>query len=54
MPSDFIELIKIVGSFAILVVSAIILLMIFVSVVDRHPRPKSKPRQDENVKSKKL
>ena len=53
MPSDFKELVKIAGSFAILVVVGIVLLMIFVSIVDRYPRPRSRPRKDEDSKSRK-
>ena len=50
MPSEFIELVKVVGTFALLVITAIVLLMLLVSIVDRHPRPKSKPGKDEDAK----
>lgn len=41
MPSDLVEIIKRVGTFMLLVVISIVALMILVSIVDRHPRPRS-------------
>jgi hypothetical protein len=53
MQSEFIKLVKIVGTFALCVITAIVLLMLLVSIVDRHPRPKSKPGKDEDTENKK-
>jgi len=53
MQSEFIKLVKVVGTFALCLITAIVLLMLLVSIVDRHPRPKSKPGKDENAKTKK-
>ena len=53
MQSEFIELVKVVGTFALLVITGIVLLMLLVSIVDRHPRPKSGPRKDEDAKPRK-
>jgi len=53
MMSEFIDLIKVVGTFALLVIVAIVLLMLLVSIVDRYPRPKSEPRKDKDAKPKK-
>jgi len=53
MQSEFIELVKVVGTFALLVITVIVLIMLLVSIVDRHPRPKSKPNKDEDAKANK-
>jgi hypothetical protein len=53
MQTEFIELVKVVGTFALLVIVAIVLLMLLVSIVDRHPRPKSEPKKDEDAKTRK-
>ena len=53
MQTEFIELVKIVGTFALLVIVAIVLLMLLVSIVDRHPGPKSEPKKDEDAKTRK-
>lgn len=53
MQSEFIELVKVVGTYALFVITAIVLLMLLVSIVDRHPRPKSKPGKDEDAKPSK-
>jgi hypothetical protein len=53
MQSEFIKLIEVVGTFALCVITAIVLLMLLVSIVDRYPRPKSKPGKDEDAKNKK-
>jgi hypothetical protein len=53
MQYEFIEFVKIVGTFALLVITAIVLLMLLVSIVDRHPRPKSEPRKDEDANPRK-
>jgi hypothetical protein len=53
MQSEFIELVKVVGTFAFFVIAGIVLLMLLVSIVDRHPRPKSEPNKDEDTKSNK-
>jgi hypothetical protein len=50
MQSKFIELVKVVGTFALLVITVVVLLMLFVSILDRHPRPKSKPGKDKDAK----
>jgi hypothetical protein len=41
MQSEFIELVKVVGTFALYVITAVVLLMLFVSILDRHPGRKS-------------
>jgi hypothetical protein len=53
MQSEFIELVKVVGTFALYVVTAVVLLMLFVSILDRHPRPKSAPGKDKDAKDSK-
>ena len=50
MQSEFIDLVKVVGTFMLLVITGIVLLMLLVSIVDRHPRPKSKPGKDQDAK----
>jgi hypothetical protein len=50
MQSKFVELVKVVGTFALLVITVIVLLMLFVSILDRHPRPKSTHRKDKDAK----
>jgi len=52
MQTEFIELVKVVGTFALLVIVAIVLLMLLVSIVDRHSRPKSEPKKNEDVKTR--
>jgi hypothetical protein len=52
MQSEFIELIKVVGTFALLVI-IVVVLMLFVSILDRHPRAKSEPRKDKDAKPQK-
>jgi hypothetical protein len=52
MPNEFIEIVKLVGTYALYVVTAIVLLMILVSIVDRHSRPKSGPKKDEDTKGR--
>jgi hypothetical protein len=54
MPSEFIDLVKVVGTFALIVIVAVVLLMLLVSIVDRYPRPKSEHRKDKDAKPKKL
>ena len=51
--SEFIELVKVVGSFAFFVIAGIVLLMLLVSLVDRYLTPKSKPNKDEDTKANK-
>ena len=53
MPSDLIEFIKVVGTFAFYVITAIVLLMLLISLLDRHKRPKSEHMTNEDAKSKK-
>ena len=53
MPSDFNELIKVVGTFAFYVITAIVLIMLLVSLFDRHPGPKSEPKKNDEVNPKK-
>ena len=53
MPSDLIEFIKVVGTFAFYVITAIVLLMLLISLLDRHKRPKSEHMTNEEAKSKK-
>ena len=53
MPSEFIDLVKIVGTFALLVIGAIVLLMLLVSIVDRYPRPGSEHKKDKDSKPRK-
>jgi hypothetical protein len=50
MQSKFIELVKVVGTFALYVTTAVVLLMLFVSILDRHPRPKSAPGKGKDSK----
>jgi hypothetical protein len=50
MQYEFIELVKVVGTFAFLVITAAVLFMLLVSILDRHPRPKSKPGKDKDAK----
>ena len=50
MQSKFIEMVKVVGTFALGVITVVVLLMLFVSILDRHPRPKSKPGKDKDAK----
>jgi len=52
MQSEFIELVKVIGTYAFFVIAAIVLLMLLVSLVDQHPRPKSKPNKDEDTENK--
>jgi hypothetical protein len=53
MQSEFIELVKAIGTFALFVIAAIVLLMLLVSLVDRHLTPKSKHNKDEDAENKK-
>ena len=53
MQSEFIEFVKVVGSFAFFVIVGIVLLMLLVSLVDRYLTPKSKPNKDEDTKANK-
>jgi hypothetical protein len=53
MQSDFIELVKNVGTFALLVIGVVVLIMLFVSIVDRYRRPNSKHRKDKEAKPRK-
>ena len=53
MPSDLIEFITVVGTFAFYVITAIVLLMLLVSLLDRHKRPKSEHITNEDGKSQK-
>lgn len=50
MQAKFIELVKVVGTFALLVITVVVVLMLFVSILDRYPRPKSEPKKDEDAK----
>lgn len=45
----FIDLVKVVGTFALLVVAAIVLLMLLVSIVDRYHRPWSEHKKDRKT-----
>jgi membrane protein implicated in regulation of membrane protease activity len=51
MQSEFMELVKVVGTFALFVIAAIVLLMLLVSLVDKYLTPKSKPNKDEDNKA---
>lgn len=53
MQSEFIKLVKVVGTFALCLITGIVLLMLLVSIVDRYPRSKSEPGNDKDAKSKK-
>jgi len=53
MQSEFIELVKVVGTFALFAVIGIVVFMLLVSLVDRHLTPKSKPNKDEDTKADK-
>jgi hypothetical protein len=50
MQSEFVEFVKVVGTFALLVITVVVMLMLFVSILDRYPRPKSEPRKDKDAK----
>ena len=51
MPSDFIEIVKFIGTFALLAVAVVVLFIILVSIIDRHPRKESGLRKDDDAKS---
>lgn len=51
--SEFIKLVKVVGTFALPVIAAIVLLMLLIFIVDRHPRPKSEPGKNKDAKPRK-
>ena len=53
MQSEFIKLVKVVGTFALCVIAAIVLLMLLASFVDQYLTPKSKPNKDEDTENKK-
>jgi len=48
--SEFIEFVKVVGTFALPVIAAMLLFMLLASIVERHPRAKSKPGKDKDAK----
>jgi hypothetical protein len=50
MQPELIDLVKVVGTFALLVITVVVLLMLFVSILDRHKRPKSTHRKDKDSK----
>ena len=50
MQSDFIELVKIVGTIALLLVVVIVLVIIVISIVDRHPRQESGSKKNDDAK----
>jgi hypothetical protein len=50
MQSKFVELVKFVGTFALVVITVVVLLMLFVSILDRYKRPKSTHRKDKDAK----
>lgn len=49
MPSEVVDVVKVFGTLALLVVPVIVLVIVVVSIVDRHPRPKSEPGNDEDA-----
>ena len=48
MPDSFIDLLTLVGMFALTVTGLVVAVMLVVSIIDRHPRHKSGPRTDRN------
>ena len=51
MPSDFIEFINVVGGFAFCVITAMVILMLLISLLDQHPGPESELKANEDTES---
>ena len=51
--SDFVGLVQVVGTFALLAIASLVTVIVLISIIDRHPRQKLGPERPKDSQPRK-